>query len=69
VDPTGAGDAFSVGFVLAYLEGLPVDACLQRAVVTASLAVEGWGADALLAASGVDANARLHQWYGSEIVP
>jgi sugar/nucleoside kinase (ribokinase family) len=69
VDPTGAGDAFSVGFVLAYLEGLPVDACLQRAVVTASLAVEGWGPDALLAASGADANARLRQWYGSEIVP
>jgi sugar/nucleoside kinase (ribokinase family) len=69
VDPTGAGDAFSAGFVLAHLEGLPVDACLHRAVVTASLAVEGWGPDGLLAASGADANARLCQWYGREVVP
>ena len=67
VDPTGAGDAFSVGFVLAHLEGLPVDACLQRAVVTASLAVEGWGADSLLAATGADAHGRLRRWYGSEV--
>jgi sugar/nucleoside kinase (ribokinase family) len=69
VDPTGAGDAFSIGFVLAHLEGLSVDSCLNRAVVTASLAVEGWGPDALLAATGVDADARLRRWYGSEAVP
>jgi sugar/nucleoside kinase (ribokinase family) len=69
VDPTGAGDAFSVGFVLAHLEGLSVDACLHRAVVTASLAVEGWGPDALLAATGADADARLGRWYGSEVAP
>lgn len=67
VDPTGAGDAFSVGFVLAHLEGLSVGACLHRAVVTASLAVEGWGADALLAATGVDTYARLRRWYDSEV--
>jgi sugar/nucleoside kinase (ribokinase family) len=69
VDPTGAGDAFSVGFVLAHLEGLAVDACLQRAIVTASLAVEGWGPHALLAATGADASARLRRWYGGEAVP
>jgi sugar/nucleoside kinase (ribokinase family) len=69
VDPTGAGDAFSVGFVLAHLEGLSVEACLHRAVVTASLAVEGWGPEALLAATDVDANGRLRRWYGSEVVP
>jgi sugar/nucleoside kinase (ribokinase family) len=68
VDPTGAGDAFSVGFVLAHLEGLSVEACLHRAVVTASLAVEGWGSEALLAATGIDANARLRHWYGRDVV-
>jgi sugar/nucleoside kinase (ribokinase family) len=67
VDPTGAGDAFSVAFVLAHLEGLSVDACLHRAVVTASLAVEGWGSEALLAATKVEANARLRRWYPSEV--
>src|SRR5262249_38722494 len=67
VDQTGAGDAFSVGFVLAHLEGLPVAACLQRAVATASFAVESWGPDALLAARRADADARLRQLYSSEV--
>jgi sugar/nucleoside kinase (ribokinase family) len=67
VDQTGAGDAFSVGFVLAHLEGLPVEACLQRAVVTASFAVEAWGPDTLLAAERADADARLRHLYYSEV--
>jgi sugar/nucleoside kinase (ribokinase family) len=66
VDQTGAGDAFGVGLVLAHLEGLPIDACLHRAVVTASFAIAGWGPDALLAATRADADARLRQWYNSE---
>src|SRR5262245_38248929 len=66
VDQTGAGDAFGIGFVLAYLEGLPIDACLQRAVVTASFAISGWGPEALLTATRADAEARLRQWYRTE---
>ena len=66
VDQTGAGDAFAVGLVLAHLEGLPIEACLQRAVVTASFALAGWGPEALLAATREEAEARLRQWYGSE---
>ena len=62
VDQTGAGDAFAIGLVLAHLEGLPIDDCLRRAVVTASFAVEGFGPDALLAASRADAEARLREW-------
>lgn len=69
VDQTGAGDAFGVGLVLAHLEGLPVDACLQRATVTASFAVAGWGPEALFAARRGEAEARLRQWYGSEGEP
>jgi ribokinase len=67
VDQTGAGDAFSVGFVLAHLEGLLVPACLRRAVTTASFAVESWGPDALLAARRADADARLGQLYCNEV--
>ena len=67
VDQTGAGDAFGVGLILAHVEGLPIEACLQRAVVTASFAVEAWGPDALLAATRADADARLRQWYGGEV--
>ena len=66
VDQTGAGDAFAVALVLAYLEGLPIEGCLQRAVVTSSFALAGWGADALLTASREDAETRLRQWYGTE---
>ena len=66
VDQTGAGDAFGVGLILAHLEGLPIAACLQRAVVTASFAIEGWGPDGLLAATRAVAEARLRQWYGAE---
>ena len=66
VDQTGAGDAFGVGLVLAHLEGLPIEACLQRGVVTASFAVASWGHDGLSAATRGDAEARLRQWYGAE---
>jgi sugar/nucleoside kinase (ribokinase family) len=66
VDQTGAGDAFAVGLILAHLEGLSIEAGLQRAVVTASFAVAGWGPEALLAATRADGEARLRQWYGGE---
>jgi sugar/nucleoside kinase (ribokinase family) len=66
VDQTGAGDAFSIGLVLAHLEGLPIEASLQRAVVTASFAVAGWGPEALLRATRADAEARLREWYACE---
>lgn len=63
VDQTGAGDAFAVGLMLAHLEGLPIEACLRRAVVTASFAVEGWGTDELFTATRANAEARLCEWY------
>lgn len=64
VDQTGAGDAFAIGLVLAQLEGLPIEASLQRAIVTASFALAGWGPDAMFAATRAEAEARLRQWYG-----
>lgn len=57
IDPTGAGDAFAAGFVSAHLEGLPVDACLDRGVVSASFAIEGLGAASLLEATRTGARA------------
>jgi sugar/nucleoside kinase (ribokinase family) len=65
VDPTGAGDAFAAGFVSAHLEGLPVDACLDRAVVSASFAIEAPGAASLLGATRSDAEARISRWIGA----
>jgi len=65
-DPTGAGDAFAMGFISAHLEGLTVEQALQRAVVTASVAIEAWGPNGLLQASHPAACARLADWYGAE---
>jgi sugar/nucleoside kinase (ribokinase family) len=62
VDPTGAGDAFAAGFVAAHLEGLPVAACLDRALVSASFAIEAPGAASLLEASHTEAETRMRQW-------
>jgi cytidine kinase len=62
IDPTGAGDAFAAGFISAHLEGLPVAACLDRAVVSASFAIEGLGAASLLQATRTDADVRIRQW-------
>jgi 2-dehydro-3-deoxygluconokinase len=62
VDPTGAGDAFAAGFISAHLEGLPVEACLDRGVVSASFAIEALGAASLLEATRTDADTRVRQW-------
>jgi sugar/nucleoside kinase (ribokinase family) len=62
IDPTGAGDAFAAGFISAHVEGLPVAACLDRGVVSASFAIEALGAGSLLEAARPDADARIRQW-------
>jgi cytidine kinase len=61
VDPTGAGDAFAAGFISGHLEGLPVAACLDRGVVSASFAIEAVGPAALLKARRTDADTRSRQ--------
>jgi len=61
-DPTGAGDAFMAGFVSAQLERDDIERALHRGVVSASFAIEAWGADGLLAASPAAAQARLAAW-------
>jgi cytidine kinase len=65
VDPTGAGDAFAGGFMAGWLAGDPVPEALNRAVVAASFAIEGWGASALLRATPAQAQARRRDWFGS----
>jgi sugar/nucleoside kinase (ribokinase family) len=63
VDPTGAGDAFAVGFLCGILRGEPAARSLARAVVSASFAIEDWGAAALLRARPEDADDRLREWF------
>jgi ribokinase len=62
VDPTGAGDAFAGGFLAGLLAGEPDRAALVRGMVSASFALEGWGAAGLLAATPAASRARLEAW-------
>jgi len=63
VDPTGAGDAFATGTLAGLLRGDPVEQALRRGVVSASFAVEDWGAAGLLRATPETAEERLRRWF------
>lgn len=63
IDPTGAGDAFATGTLAGLLRGDPVERALQRGIVSASFAVEDWGAAALLRATPDAAEERLRAWF------
>ncbi|MEZ5333876.1 MAG: carbohydrate kinase family protein [Methanolobus sp.] len=43
LDPTGAGDAYRAGFLLAYTRGYPLDACGKIGSTVASFAVQNIG--------------------------
>ncbi|SES70721.1 inosine-guanosine kinase /cytidine kinase [Methanococcoides vulcani] len=43
VDPTGAGDAYRAGFLVAYTRGYPLDVCGKAGATVASFAVESVG--------------------------
>jgi sugar/nucleoside kinase (ribokinase family) len=64
VDPTGAGDAFAGGFLAGLLAGEEVAGALERGVVSASFALETWGAAGLLAATPAEASRRRAEWFG-----
>ena len=62
-DPTGAGDAFAGGFLSGLLAGDDAAGALERGVVSASFALETWGAAGLLGATPDDARRRRAEWY------
>ncbi len=64
-DPTGAGDAFAGGFLAAMAAGKPLEVALDQGMVSASFALEDWGARGLLAATRDEAERRLREWLGS----
>ena len=64
-DPTGAGDAFAGGFLAGIVKGRTLEQALDQAIVSASFALEDWGARGLLAATREEADRRLREWLGS----
>ena len=66
-DPTGAGDAFAGGFLAGLLAGEDVAGALERGVVSASFALETWGAAGLVAATPEDARRRRAEWFGTRM--
>lgn len=46
VDTTGAGDSFNAGFLYAWLQGRPLDACLHAAAASGALSTRGVGGTA-----------------------
>jgi sugar/nucleoside kinase (ribokinase family) len=45
-DTTGAGDSFNAGFLYAWLQGRPLDACLRAATASGALSTRGVGGTA-----------------------
>src|SRR5207247_373232 len=64
-DPTGAGDAFAGGFLAAIVRGGTVQEALDQAMISASFALEDWGARGLMAATREEAERRMREWLGS----
>jgi sugar/nucleoside kinase (ribokinase family) len=70
IDTTGAGDSFNAGFLYAWLQGRPLDACLRAAAASGALSTRGFGGTAsqpsadeleacMKAASAVSVRARV----------
>ena len=65
VDATGAGDAFVGGFLAGLLKYGDPQRGIEQGVVTASFAIEDWGARRLMAATPEEARQRWQEWFGS----
>jgi sugar/nucleoside kinase (ribokinase family) len=52
VDTTGAGDSFNAGFLYAWLQGRPLDACLRAAAASGALSTRGVGGTASQPSAG-----------------
>jgi len=66
VDATGAGDAFVGGFLAGWLAHGDPWRGIEQGVVSASFALQDWGARGLLAASPTAARQRHAEWFAPE---
>ena len=68
VDVTGAGDAFAGGFLAGWIVTEKVEVALEQGAISASFAIENWGARGLFAASHDQAERRRKVWFGARAV-
>lgn len=68
VEATGAGDAFAGGLMAGLAREVPFTDALRQGAISASFALDGQGAAALLAANRSDARERLNAWFGADRV-
>lgn len=65
IDPTGAGDAFAGGYLAGTARGATRDAAIEQGVVSASFAIQAWGARGLFEADPAAAEQRQKAWFGA----
>ncbi|MFQ6612804.1 MAG: PfkB family carbohydrate kinase [Fidelibacterota bacterium] len=58
IDPTGAGDSFGGGFTAALANGEPLEEALVEGSALASLCVEGFGTESLIASEAAEVEGR-----------
>jgi sugar/nucleoside kinase (ribokinase family) len=61
-EATGSGDAFAGGFLSGLLAGTDLETALDRAMISASFALEDWGPAGLFAATHDEAKRRQREW-------
>ena len=59
VEPTGAGDAFAGGLLAGRLLGESTHRAIERGLVSAGIALDGFGPEALLSSTPAEAERRL----------
>lgn len=69
VDATGAGDAFAGGFLAGLVVHGDVGRAIEQGVVSASFAIEAWGARGLMEATPEQAAERHAEWFTSLEAP
>jgi len=69
VDATGAGDAFAGGFLAGVVTHGDVTRFVEQGIVSASFAIEDWGARGLMAATPDHAAHRHAEWFVTAEAP
>jgi ribokinase len=63
VDTTGAGDGFAGGFLAAWVTHGDLQRSIEQGVVSASFAIEEWGARRIIQTTSEQADTRRREWY------